>query len=227
MEPSAPSFANASTRSKALAVVGVLAGLLYIAAGQWENSYWLRMIAKPIPVLVLAYWVSTLRVKGRYQLYIMIGLLLSALGDILLEFSEATFLLGLVAFLSGHIAYIVAFLQDTRKLYPFRAAVAYTYGLAAFGFLYFAGNLGTMMVPVFIYVMVISVMLWRAASRVGSPQVPVFSAWAGLIGALFFVFSDSVLAFRLFETPIQIGGAVVMVTYYLGQLGIALSAWRG
>ena len=53
-----------------------------------------------------------------------------------------------------------------------------------------------------------------------------FSAWAGLVGALFFVFSDSMLAFHLFETPIQLGGAVVIVTYWLGQLGITLSAWR-
>ena len=226
MTASAPRLAAASTRSKILIAVGIIAALLFIVAERLLDAYWLRMITKPIPVLLMAYWVSTLRVRGRYQLAIMIGLLLCALGDILLELSEATFLLGLIAFLLGHVAYVVAFLQDNRKLCPLRAAAAYTYGLLAFGFLVRTGTLADMRIPVMIYVAVISIMLWRAASRVKMPGVPVFSAWAGLVGALFFVFSDSVLAFRLFETPIQLGGAVVIVTYWLGQLGITLSAWR-
>lgn len=226
MAATAPSLAAASTRSKVLIAVGIIAALLFIAAGQLPDAYWLRMITKPIPVLLMAYWVSTLRVRGRYQLAVMIGLLLCALGDILLELSEVTFLFGLIAFLLGHVAYIVAFLQDNRKLCPLRAAAAYTYGLLAFGFLVRTGTLADMRIPVMVYVAVISVMLWRAASRVKTPGVPVFSAWAGLVGALFFVFSDSMLAFRLFETPIQLGGAVVIVTYWLGQLGITLSAWR-
>jgi uncharacterized membrane protein YhhN len=222
----APSFAASSTRSKVLAAIGVVAAVVYIVAGEQPNTYWLRMIVKPIPVLMMALWVSALRVRGPYQLAIMVGLLLSALGDILLEFSEATFLFGLVAFLLGHVAYIVAFLQDNRKLCPYRAAAVYAYGLAAFGFLYFTGNLGAMRIPVAIYVVIICVMLWRASCRVNSPGILPFSAWAGFAGALFFVVSDSVLAFRLFETPIQLGGAVVIITYWLGQLGITLSAWR-
>ncbi len=215
-----------STRSKLLAVIGLAAALLYLAAGRMDDAYWLRMIAKPIPVLVLAFWVSTLRVKGRYQLAIMLGLLLSALGDILLEFSQATFLLGLFAFLLGHMAYIAAFLQDTRKLYPFYGAMAYAYGLFVMFFLISTGELGGMFIPVQLYILVITTMLWRAACRLDVPELPRFSVWAGLAGALFFVVSDSILAFRLFETPIQLGGAAVMVTYWLGQLGIALSAWR-
>ena len=226
MIASAPRLAAASTRSKILIAVGVIAALLYIVAGQLSDAYWLRMITKPIPVLLMAYWVSTLRVRGRYQLAIMIGLLLCALGDILLEMSDTTFLAGLVAFLLGHVAYIVAFTQDSRKLHPLRAAAAYTYGLLAYGFLARTGSLGDMRIPVMIYVLVISIMLWRAAGRIGEPKILPFSAWAGLIGALFFVFSDSVLAFRLFETPIQLGGSVVIVTYWLGQLGITLSGWR-
>lgn len=226
MTSSAPSFATMSTRSKLLAVVALAAGLLYLAAGRMDDAYWLRMVTKPIPVLMLAFWVSGLRVKGRYQLAIMLGLLLTALGDILLEYSEATFLLGLAAFLLGHIAYIAAFLQDTRKLYPYYGAAAYGYGLFAMFFLLSTGELGGMFIPVQLYVLVITTMLWRAACRREVPALPRFSVWAGLIGALLFVVSDSILAFRLFGTPIQLGGAAVMVTYWLGQLGIALSAWR-
>lgn len=226
MVSSTPTLSATSTRSKFLAAIALAAALLYLVAGRLDDAYWLRMVAKPIPVLMLALWVSGLQVRGRYQLAITVGLLLSALGDILLEYSEATFLLGLAAFLLGHVAYIVAFLQDTRKLYPFYGAAAYAYGFFALGFLLTTGNLGGMFIPVQMYVLVITTMLWRAACRLDVPKVPRFSAWAGLLGAIFFVISDSILAFRLFETPIQLGGAVVMVTYWLGQLGVAASAWR-
>lgn len=226
MTSSRPTFSTLSTRSKLLAVVGLAAALLYLAAGRMEDASWLRMVTKPIPVLMMAAWVSSLRVKGRYQLAIMLGLLLSALGDILLEYSEATFVLGLAAFLLGHVAYIVAFLQDTRKLHPFYGAAAYAYGFLAAVFLMTTGDLGGMIGPVYLYILIITTMLWRAAARLDVPTLPRFSALAGLIGAILFVTSDSLLAFRLFGTPIQLGGAAVMVTYWLGQLGIALSAWR-
>ena len=98
-----------STRTIILIAIGVIAAAVYIAAGRMEDGYWLRMVSKPIPVLCLALWVSFLPRRGRYQLAIAAGLLLCALGDILLEASEATFLFGLIAFLLGHVAYIVAF----------------------------------------------------------------------------------------------------------------------
>jgi uncharacterized membrane protein YhhN len=226
MTSSAPRFSDVSARSKVLAVIGLAAALVYLAAGRMDDAFWLRIITKPIPVLMLALWVSGLRIKSRYQLAIMVGLLLSALGDILLEYSDATFLLGLAAFLLGHVAYIVAFLQDTRKLHPFYGAAAYAYGFFAAVFLMTTGELGGMIAPVYLYILVITTMLWRAAARLDVPTLPRFSVWAGLAGALFFVVSDSILAFRLFGTPVQLGGAAVMVTYWLGQLGIALSAWR-
>lgn len=226
MTSSAPRLSDMTTRSRILVVIGLAAALLYLAASRMDDAYWLRLVAKPIPVLMMALWVSGLRVKGRYQLAIVIGLLLSALGDILLEFSEATFLLGLAAFLSGHVAYIVAFLQDTRKLHPFYGAAAYAYGFFAAVFLMATGDVGGMLGPVYLYILVITTMLWRAACRLDAPSATRFSAWAGLAGAILFVISDSILAFRLFGTPIQLGGAAVMVTYWLGQSGIALSAWR-
>lgn len=226
MNASAPSLSAVSTRSKVLLLIGLAAGLLYLFAGQMDNSAMLRLITKPIPVLLMALWVSGLQVKGRYQLAIMVGLLLCALGDILLEMSDATFLPGLIVFLLGHVAYVVAFLQDTRKLHPFYGAAAYAYGFFAAVFLMSTGDLGGLIGPVYLYILIITTMLWRAASRMDAPALPRFSVWTGLVGALLFVASDSILAFRLFGTPIQLGGIAVMATYWLGQLGIALSAWR-
>ncbi|MFZ2488115.1 MAG: lysoplasmalogenase [Anaerolineae bacterium] len=226
MSASTPARVRVTPFTWLLAAIALITALLYLLGDQLGGPAWLHLTLKPVPVLALALWVSGLPMKGRYQLFIALGLLLSALGDILLEMSEATFLIGLGAFLLAHVAYIAAFLQDTRKLYPFHGAAAYIYGFLALGFLLTTGNLGGMMLPVQLYVLVITTMLWRAAVRLDLPQVPRFSVWAGLFGALFFVLSDTILAFRLFETPIQLGGWAVMITYWLGQFGLALSAWR-
>lgn len=226
MSTNTPSIRPAP-RTALLLLIGLVAALLYLLAGTLDLPATLRLIAKPLPVLMLALWVSGLRGgPRRYRVAITAGLWLCALGDVLLELSDATFLFGLIVFLLGHVAYIAAFLQDSRKLHPFHGAAAYAYGMAALGFLLTTGKLGGMLLPVQLYVLAITTMLWRASVRLSVAHVPRFSAWAGFVGALFFVVSDSVLAFRLFETPLQLPGYVVMLTYWLGQLGIAASAWR-
>ena len=60
----------------------------------------------------------------------------------------------------------------------------------------------------------------------GSPFIRVFAALTviGLVGAVLFLLSDCVLAYNLFVQPIAFGRIGTMVPYYLGQLGIALSA---
>lgn len=220
-----PHFSDSSSRSRGLAAVGVVAGVLFIV-GHNLDIYWLRMIAKPIPVLCMAAWVAVLPIRGRYQRAVLIGLLLSALADLLLEASAATFLPGLIVFLLAHIAYIVAFTTDCRRLSLGRAILAYGYGVVIYAILFTRGDLGALTIPVLLYVIVICTMLWRAASRVGAPDILVFSARAALVGAVLFTFSDSLLAYNRFVEPIALARYGVIITYWLGQTGIALSAWR-
>lgn len=211
-------------RTVVLLVIGLIAAGLYIAAGRMEDSYWLRMVTKPIPVLCLALWVSFLPRRGRYQMAVALGLLLCALGDILLEASEATFLFGLIAFLLGHVAYIFAFTRDCRRLFPLGAALAFGYGVLVYAYLTTAGDLRAMAVPVLVYMVVICAMLWRASARAGVAEIARASALAGLAGALFFTASDTILSLRMFDTPINSGGVAVIVTYWIGQTLIAFSA---
>ena len=214
-----------STRTIVLIAIGVVAALAYIVAGRIAgDNYWLRMVAKPIPVLCLALWVSWLPRRGRYQGAIAAGLLLCALGDILLEASDATFLFGLIAFLLGHVAYIVAFTRDSRRLFPLGAVLAYGYGVLVYAYLTAAGNLGAMAIPVLVYMLVICTMLWRASARLGVAEIVRISALAGLAGALFFTVSDTILSLRMFDTPVDLGGVTVIVTYWIGQVLIAFSA---
>ncbi|MFN2205360.1 MAG: lysoplasmalogenase [Candidatus Promineifilaceae bacterium] len=218
---SSPGF---NWRSIILAVVGFVAAIIFMMTSAGDN-FWLHLISKPIPVLAMALWLGLLPLKRRYQWAVISGLLLSAVGDVLLSWSDETFLLGLIAFLLGHVAYIAAFLSDSRGLYPGRALLAYAYGALAYGYLYTAGDLGAMTLPVLAYVMVICTMLWRASCRVGAPGVYARSAWIGLAGAAFFTLSDTLLALGMFAGQRPLGPHAVIITYWIGQLGIALSAY--
>jgi uncharacterized membrane protein YhhN len=204
--------------------VGLVAAILFITTGKEEN-FWLHLISKPLPVLAMALWLVLLPGKGRYQTAVIAGLLLSAAGDLLLSWSDETFLLGLTAFLLGHVAYIFAFTRDGRGLYPGRGLLIYAYGALAYGYLYTAGDLAQMAMPVLAYMIVICTMLWRAACRVGAPGIYQRSAWIGLAGAAFFTFSDSLLALGMFAGQRPLGPHAVIITYWIGQLGITLSAY--
>jgi alkenylglycerophosphocholine/alkenylglycerophosphoethanolamine hydrolase len=226
MTTTSHSFSMFSSRTKLIATIGLLAAAVYIYAGA-TDSYWLGMASKPVPVLAMAAWLATLPRKGRMQAAMILGLLLCALGDVLLETSPEAFLFGLIAFLLGHVAYIIGFLQDSRGLYPLRALMAYAYGALVYAYLLRNGELGGMAVPVLIYMLVICTMLWRAAARVRAPGIDGRSAWIGLIGAIFFTLSDTLLAMGMFAGLQLFGQHAVIVTYWLGQLGIMLAAgWQ-
>jgi len=218
-----PEKSALSTRTKVLIAIGVIAAAIFIS-GQMLDIFWLRMVAKPIPVLMMALYLLLLPGKRSFQWLVIVGLLFGLTGDILLEYSADTFLFGLIAFLLGHIFYIIAFLSDSRRPGLGYAVFAYLYGVAIYGLLYQAGNLGEMALPVMIYILVITTMVWRAAARLGAPAANPKSVKAGLWGALLFLISDSLLAISLFVTHFPMSGVIVILTYWLGQLGITLAA---
>lgn len=80
---------------------------------------------------------------------------------------------------------------------------------------------GVLIFGVPIYGAVLLTTAWRANARaVGVKNLPKLLAG---IGALFFVASDSFIAFDKFYSPIQYAKIYVMSTYYIAQLGITLS----
>jgi len=219
--PTAPSAKSGLTWG--LLVIALVAALLYLLPAT-ADIRWLHLLTKPIPVLCMAVWVAWQPQRGRYQVLVASGLVLGAAGDVLLELGDSTFILGLLAFLLGHVAYIIAFLQDDRRLSPVRALLSYGYGIAIFAYLLTAGDLGAMLAPVAIYMLVICTMLWRGLSRLGAPAAPERSAQAGAVGSVLFIASDSLLSLRMFVAAFPPVGVAIMLTYWLGQLGVAASA---
>ncbi len=213
---------QASSRTKILFVIGLIAAIAFII-GDIVDLYWLRMVAKPIPVLLMAIYLLSMPGKKRFQWLVIIGLALGMTGDILLEYSPATFLFGLIAFLLGHIFYIIAFTLDCRRSGLGYAVFVYLYGVALYGLLE-TGQLGDMALPILLYILVITTMVWRAAVRYHAPGVNDTSAKAGAIGAILFLASDSLLAIILFIYDIPYAGVLVIITYWLAQLSITLAA---
>jgi uncharacterized membrane protein YhhN len=199
-------------------LAGVFAAAVFVYLGGFGTAP-ARLALKPIPAIVLAVWVAA-RNRSLLGRLVTVGLVLSALGDGLLE--AGRFLPGLVAFLSAHLAYVAAFVSDERRfrlvrLLPFAAWTAGAFSLLRPG-------LGEMTVPVAVYIGVITLMLWRAAARGGSPTTSPLAARLGLAGAIAFGASDTLLAFDRFLQPIADVHVPILVLYWLGQCGIAASA---
>jgi hypothetical protein len=77
-----------------------------------------------------------------------------------------------------------------------------------------------------VYITLLFAMLWRAMSRLQHMNKSLGWPWTKsccTLGALFFVVSDSILSFDMFIMDIPYSHPLVMVTYYVAQLGITLS----
>jgi uncharacterized membrane protein YhhN len=203
------------TARRALAAAAVAAALFYLTAPAVHGGF-LQVVAKPVPALALAAIVLSARRDG-YTAALAGGLILSALGDLLLEV-PGHFVAGLAAFLCAHLAYTAAFLRDERRLRPERALPFALWLLAAFAWV--RPGLGEMTVPVVAYMLAIGGMMWRAAARWGDHP----GATAALLGAILFGLSDTLIAIDRFRAPLPGAPFAIILLYWAGQAGIAASA---
>ncbi len=170
--------------------------------------------------------------EGTAQTYarvILVGLVFGAIGDIaLLGRSSRAFLGGLVAFLIGHLAYVAAacvlvppsvWLSGDGAIAL--AAIPVVAGAIALRWLW--PTLGTMRVPVIVYVLTIVTMVvaamavWRAHA-LPNPQ----RTWL-LVGAVLFFISDIAVARDKFVAKGFANRIWGLPAYFAGQLMIAWS----
>jgi uncharacterized membrane protein YhhN len=155
-----------------------------------------------------------------YGTILFVGLVLAWVGDVLLALpSRAAFLAGLVSFLLGHVAYVVAF--GARGL-AWLFVVTTGGGVVVAAVLvwrWLRPHLDPGMVqPVTAYVVVISAMVTAAFATAGSDLDGRIVA-----GAMLFYFSDLVVARQRFVTPGFVNRLVGLPLYYAGQVLLALS----
>ncbi|KAM8723994.1 lysoplasmalogenase [Acanthopagrus schlegelii] len=182
---------------------------------------------KSAPALLLAAVVLSWN-GGPSVLGVVGGLVFSAVGDFCLVWPEL-FLHGMGAFAVAHLLYSFTFLSSRYAIYScsawtrFLCLIPFLLGGAFYIYLYpflqKAPNSDLLVPGVGVYILLIGLM-GTLAIRTGHTPT--------LLGSLIFMVSDLSLALQVFKVtaPVEHGHLVVMVTYYLAQLLIAVGDVR-
>ena len=214
---------------KKIWLIGFAVALIADLIGIYLKNDILIYVAKPLIViaLILYFLSATKGIQNGFIIIIVRALIFSWLGDLVLmfdSFNKNIFLIGLLAFLFAHLIYIRFFslvrMGEKIKLKPglILLVVVYYSGLI---FLLF-NDLQELKIPVMVYGIVISIMFLLALH-----MLFIKNKEAGklmMLGALLFIFSDSILAINKFYEPFEYAGIAIMLTYGIAQLLITLGA---
>jgi uncharacterized membrane protein YhhN len=209
---------------------------LMLAVLDWLAVHHERKLAeyvlKPATLLAVlaAAWLIT---HGPHDVWMarffLPGLACSLIGDVLLMLPDERFFVpGLVFFLLAHVCYIVGLNPTLPPLLMLLPLVV----VIVIGALLFRSIISSMrrrgqqalLGPVILYGVVLSVMLvsaWATLFR-PSPWTPLRREFV-IAGASLFAASDSMLAWNKFVEPLPLGSLLVMVTYHLAQISLAVS----
>ena len=159
-----------------------------------------------------------------YYQRIHLGLLFGLVGDVCLALpGNRAFRVGLFAFLAGHIFYVWAFVGLTRPedwASPIQLMLLAVSGGA---FWWLRSHVGKMMVPVTVYLIVITLMLAGALAVIRNPDLNAAGRWVILAGALYFYLSDLFVARQRFVTEQHLNRLIGLPLYYVGQFLLAFS----
>lgn len=214
-------------RHKWFSLVFALIFMLQLTLDHTSLAFYIK------PCIVISLLIILLfntRLKGRFHKRMFTGLIFALTGDVLLLYvpqNESYFLYGLGAFLLCHLFYTRAFYLDFKSAPELdkkgaRIAILLCAILAICYYFFLRSHLGIMKLPVMIYMLVISMMMMMAAFR--NQRVNKGSFQLILFGAMFFMLSDSILAYHKFVQPIAHGGSWIMATYMIAQYLITMGA---
>ena len=179
-------------------------------------------------ILLSAFFVITAIIQPHpipsYYHPILAGLIWGLVGDVCLAIpGKNAFRAGLVAFLLGHILYVVAFAGLINSSQWFSPAHFVIAAVSIGIFMWLRPHLGKMLIPVAAYIIVISVMMAAASVVFFNTPVNPAGGWSVLIGALCFYVSDILVARDRFVASQFVNRLVGLPMYYTGQFLIAFS----
>ena len=155
---------------------------------------------------------------------VMIGLFGSFLGDVFL-LSKSLFIPGMVAFMSTHIVNIIFFskiygLKQPKSLL-LKMATLILVGFCVFIYFQLSTAIGPLIYPILVYMVLICAAALMAVHMSNNKGTNIIANNFWIPGMLFFIASDTVLAFNMFDwsinDPIENIGLVIMITYGLAQ----------
>jgi uncharacterized membrane protein YhhN len=195
------------------------------------NRRRLEYVAKPGTLLGLILWFATTlpAVPAPAGTWYLLGMGLFLAGDIFLILSPVNFTKGLLAFLLGYIAYIVAFNLPQPIFHPLSLLFLAIIGACAL-FLVSritrtlrANDQGEFIGPVIAFAIVLSLTFYSTLSTFLRVEWPLQAAALAAIGGGMCVFSDSMFAWSRYVKPIPNGRLLTTITYHISQLFLATS----
>ena len=159
-----------------------------------------------------------------YVYILLSGLIFGLGGDVFLALpQERMFLFGLVSFLLGHVCYVLGFFY-VADLNPWTWGGG-AIGLAVSGLVFFwlRPHLGSMLVPVIAYIIVITAMVIGAFTALGDTRLPPTGRFLVIFGAVSFYISDLFVARDRFLKTEFTNRLLGLPLYYAGQFLLAFS----
>ena len=155
---------------------------------------------------------------------LFVGLIFCLIGDVCLALPQKkAFTVGLAAFLVGHVFYIFSFSSLIRIDQWISAGFFILFGLSALIFLWLRPHLKSMLIPVLLYILVITVMASGAWAVFLRTPFHVFGRTFILAGSIFFYVSDIFVARDKFIKEEYRNRLLGLPLYYTGQFLLAFS----
>lgn len=194
---------------------------MLVLFGQENLAWYLKPFL--LPFLLLAVYNS-----GGFETknWLLFALVFSWIGDVILMFadkSELYFIFGLISFLIAHLLFIVLFIKQKSKNQHKKSKFFWAASLLVLFYLFkilslLIPKLDDLEFPVSVYAITISLMLVEAIK--GCFNWKNSLKYLILVGALFFVTSDSILAINKFYSPLPNASFLIMITYLIAQFCI-------
>ena len=217
-----------ATLRRALPVFGAIAAVLAIASAPWAlDRAWLNVVFKPLATLCVIAWAALGRTDDALvKRWIVIGLACSLAGDVALLWPVQGFLAGLVAFLLGHLSYLVALTRRVKFLASPPAFGVWAIVAASVLAWLWAGVPRELHAPVLVYVCALGAMAAQATSAWLAHKSGADAARWRLValGGALFVLSDAILAADKFVGGVPLPTLWNLSVYWLAQWLIARAA---
>jgi uncharacterized membrane protein YhhN len=168
----------------------------------------LEYVAKPATLAALLMYAAN---GHDASPWLMAALVLSLLGDVYLMLPGDLFIAGLSAFLLAHLAYIGDIEATLGARMLWLVIILVLSSPLSWRILRSVTDPG-LRVAVTVYLLAIALMVGSAFAS---------GEWLAVVGALLFFASDSLIAWNRFVVPLPWAPTAVIVTYHLGQWGLA------
>jgi alkenylglycerophosphocholine hydrolase len=188
--------------------------------------------SKPLVMVGLGIWylanLANPLFTTSFQVFVLLAIIFSLIGDVFLLSKIDNFVAGLGSFLIAHIFYILAMkpqiMDSSAAAYLVLTAIMLLIaGYAIISKIIFSlkeSRKHKLVIPVIIYGIVLTVMLFLSLRGLYSP------IWTGAtgtllaIGGFLFFLSDFLLAWNRFVEKIPNGKIIVRSLYHFGQIGL-------